>query len=236
MTPWAKARFDAEKPGYGPQAPRPAVTIPSCNAIRSVSRASCSCRRRWNSFRPMAASCNSSEREHEWRPIWLDGRPAPEDPDPTWFGYAIGHWEGDDTLVVQSTGFNDKTWLGPNGFPHSEDMRVTERYRRVDHDTIVLRSDGHRSYRLHPARRRQAAHPEAQAKGRNWRAALRLVARKRIYAENPRPRRSTSPRNNEQCRPRFSLQWFLCGTCFSLGYFVSDRKRSYTGMKRVPPS
>jgi hypothetical protein len=78
------------------------------------------------------------EREHEWRPIWIDGRSAPEDPDPTWFGYAIGHWEGDDTLVVQSSGFNDKTWLGPNGFPHSEDMRVTERYHRVDHDTIVF--------------------------------------------------------------------------------------------------
>ena len=40
-------------------------------------------------------------------------------------------------FVVQSTGFNDKTWLGPTGFPHSEEMRVTERYHRVDHDTIV---------------------------------------------------------------------------------------------------
>jgi hypothetical protein len=77
------------------------------------------------------------EREHEWRPIWTDGRPLPTDADPTWYGYAIGHWEGDDTFVVQSTGFNEKTWLGPTGFPHSEEMRTTERYHRVDHDTIL---------------------------------------------------------------------------------------------------
>jgi hypothetical protein len=77
------------------------------------------------------------EREHEWRPIWIDGRSLPKDPDPTWYGYAIGHWEGDYTLVVESAGFNDKTWLGATGYPHSEDMRVTERYQRVDRNTIV---------------------------------------------------------------------------------------------------
>ena len=77
------------------------------------------------------------EREHEWRSIWTDGRPLPTDPDPTWFGYAVGHWEGDDTFVVESSGFNDKTWLTPTGYPHSDALRVTERYRRVDHDTIL---------------------------------------------------------------------------------------------------
>lgn len=77
------------------------------------------------------------EREHEWRSIWTDGRQLPSDADPAWYGYAVGHWEADDTLIVESAGFNDKTWLGSTGYPHSEDMRVTERYQRVDHDTIL---------------------------------------------------------------------------------------------------
>lgn len=136
MTPWAKARFDAEKPGYGPRAaPGGNDPILQCDPI-GFPRVM---------YMPTPMEFVQSrdrvlqfwEREHEWRPIWLDGRSVPEDADPTWFGYAIGHWEGDDTLVVQSSNFNDKTWLGPSGFPHSDQMRVTERYHRVDHDTIV---------------------------------------------------------------------------------------------------
>ena len=100
------------------------------------------------------ASCNSSSANTNGAPSGPTAGPLPNDPDPTWFGYAIGHWEGDDTFVVQSSGFNDKTWLGPNGFPHSEDMRVTERYHRVDHDTIVYRRDRHRSDGLHQTHRR----------------------------------------------------------------------------------
>lgn len=53
------------------------------------------------------------------------------DPQPTWMGYSKGRWEGD-TLVVETVGFNDKTWLDDAGHPHSEAMRVTERYRRPD--------------------------------------------------------------------------------------------------------
>jgi hypothetical protein len=76
------------------------------------------------------------EHEHEYRSIWTDGRPLPSDPDPTWYGYAIGHWESDDAFVVESTGFRDSTWLGSTGYPHSETMRITERYRRADLETI----------------------------------------------------------------------------------------------------
>jgi hypothetical protein len=61
----------------------------------------------------------------------------PDDADSTWYGYAIGHWEADDTLVVESAGFRDTTWLGSTGYPHSEAMRVTERYRRIDNETIL---------------------------------------------------------------------------------------------------
>ena len=66
-----------------------------------------------------------------YRQIYMDGRKLPEDPNPTWLGYSVGHWEGD-TLVVESAGFNDRTWLDRAGHPHSENLRVTERFRRVD--------------------------------------------------------------------------------------------------------
>ena len=54
-----------------------------------------------------------------------------------WYGHSVGHWEGD-TLVVESIGFNDKSWMDGAGHPHSEAMHVVERYRRVDHDTLEL--------------------------------------------------------------------------------------------------
>lgn len=66
-----------------------------------------------------------------YRQIYMDGRKLPKDPNPTWLGYSVGSWEGD-TLVVESAGFNDRTWLDRAGHPHSENLRVTERFRRVD--------------------------------------------------------------------------------------------------------
>jgi hypothetical protein len=61
----------------------------------------------------------------------------PSDPDPTWYGYSVGKWEGD-TLVVDTIGFNDKSWIDGWGNPHSDAMHVVERYRRVDHNTLEL--------------------------------------------------------------------------------------------------
>jgi hypothetical protein len=66
-----------------------------------------------------------------FRQIYMDGRKLPEDPLPTWLGYSVGHWEGDE-LVVETAGFNDRTWLDRAGHPHSEKLRVTEKFRRVD--------------------------------------------------------------------------------------------------------
>ncbi len=66
-----------------------------------------------------------------YRQIYMDGRKLPEDPNPAWLGYSVGRWEGD-TLVVESAGFNDRTWLDRVGHPHSEKLRVTERFRRAD--------------------------------------------------------------------------------------------------------
>ncbi len=65
-----------------------------------------------------------------YRPIHMDGRALETDPNPSWMGYSVGHWDGD-TLVVESNGFNDKTWL-LGGYPHTEALRLTERFRRTD--------------------------------------------------------------------------------------------------------
>ena len=64
-----------------------------------------------------------------YRQILTDGRALPVDPNPTWAGYSVGRWEGD-VFVVTSAGFNDQTWLDYAGHPHTEALRVTERYRR----------------------------------------------------------------------------------------------------------
>jgi len=65
------------------------------------------------------------------REVYLDGRAHPKDPNPAWMGHSIGHWEGD-TLVVDTVGFNDRSWLDGQGHPHTEMMHVTERLRRPD--------------------------------------------------------------------------------------------------------
>jgi hypothetical protein len=72
-----------------------------------------------------------------YRQIFLDGRALPADPNPTWMGYSIGRWEGD-TLVVTTAGYNDKTTLDLGGHPHTEALRVTERFRRRDAGHIDL--------------------------------------------------------------------------------------------------
>ena len=65
------------------------------------------------------------------RQIYTDGRKLPANPEPMWMGYSTGKWDGD-TLVVDSVGFNDRTWLDAFGHPHSESMHITERFRRTN--------------------------------------------------------------------------------------------------------
>jgi hypothetical protein len=65
------------------------------------------------------------------RTIFTDGRPLPADPTPTWMGYSVGHWEGD-TLLVETAGFNDRSWLDIEGHPHTEALHIIERFRRRD--------------------------------------------------------------------------------------------------------
>src|SRR6185295_13219449 len=74
---------------------------------------------------------------HMWRPIYMDGRKhtPPDKWNPTYLGESIGHWEGD-TLVVDVTGFNDRTWLDSSGHPHTEQLHVIERYTRENEDSL----------------------------------------------------------------------------------------------------
>jgi hypothetical protein len=71
------------------------------------------------------------EEFNNWRQIHTDGRRLPEDPDPSRFGYSVGRWDGN-VFVVTTTGFSDRTWLDGGGTPHSERLRLTERFRRRD--------------------------------------------------------------------------------------------------------
>jgi hypothetical protein len=76
--------------------------------------------------------------EKRWRVIWTDGRALPANPDPRWYGYSVGRWVDDNTLVVQSVGTDDRTWLDNAGNPHSNSLRVEERYHRVNQGTMEL--------------------------------------------------------------------------------------------------
>jgi len=79
-----------------------------------------------------------------WREIWTDGRDLPKNvgakkgPDPRWFGYSVGHWEDDNTFVVETNGADDRSWIDGAGHLHSIDMTIEERYTRKDHDTLDL--------------------------------------------------------------------------------------------------
>lgn len=75
---------------------------------------------------------------HVWREIHMDGRPLPEREslNPSYFGYSVGHWEDDDTLVFEATGFNEKTWLNFGGYMHTDELRTIERLTRPDRNTL----------------------------------------------------------------------------------------------------
>jgi hypothetical protein len=82
------------------------------------------------------------ELTHTWRTIWTDGRKLPANPpEPRWMGWNVGRWEGT-SFVVESTGFDDRSWLSDTppdgGWPHSDEMRIVERWRRVNYGTLEV--------------------------------------------------------------------------------------------------
>jgi len=82
-----------------------------------------------------------------YRQIFTDGRPLPKNPQPTWMGYSIGHWDKD-TLVVETIGQNGRTWLDMRGLPGTEALHVTERFSRprIGHMDIAVTIDDPEAY------------------------------------------------------------------------------------------
>jgi len=87
------------------------------------------------------------EEYNHFRQIMMDGRPLPKPTQPAYLGYSVGRWEGD-TLVVDTTGFNDLDWLDNNGHPQTESMHVTERFHRRDfgHMDLKITIDDQKAY------------------------------------------------------------------------------------------
>ena len=78
-----------------------------------------------------------TERNMQYRQIFTDGRPLPKNPNPTWNGYSVGHWEGD-TFVVETVGFRDDLWLDAAGNPLTEQGKMTERIRRPNYGNLEV--------------------------------------------------------------------------------------------------
>jgi hypothetical protein len=137
MTPWAQAKFEAAKPGFGPkQQPLGNDPIMICDPIGYPKILF------WNAYPIEILQTHDRVIEffdffYAHRTIYTDGRELPKDPETTWYGYSVGHWEGD-TFVVKSNGFNGRTWLDDVGHPFSEEMTLEEHYRRIDHDDIEV--------------------------------------------------------------------------------------------------
>jgi len=84
-----------------------------------------------------------------WRVIWTDGRELPKDPEQRWYGYSVGKWVDDTTLVVETSGTDERTWIDRAGRPHSADLHVEERFHRVDlgHMDLTVTIDDPKMYK-----------------------------------------------------------------------------------------
>jgi hypothetical protein len=141
MQPWAGAKFNSERTQYK-VGDRPVVKdttntdpILHCDPV-SVPRIYWSVHP-FEIIQIPGRTLMYFEEFHTIREIWTDGRALPKDPELTWMGTSVGRWDGND-LVVDTVGFNDKSWLDSVGHPHSDALHLTERLHRVDHDSMQL--------------------------------------------------------------------------------------------------
>ncbi len=137
FTPWGKARFDAAKPMQGPTAVPGQENAPTLHCDPDGPPRVLNLPNPFEIIQIPGRVLMFFELGHVWRTIWTDGRALPKDPDPSWLGYSVGKWEGD-TFVVDTIGFNDKLWVDVYGSPRSDRMHLTERYRRLNHDTLEM--------------------------------------------------------------------------------------------------
>jgi hypothetical protein len=137
LTPWGQARLDAARPLVGPKAIAGEENSPTLRCDPDGPPKLLNHPNPFEIVQIPGRVFMFFEEQHIWRTIWADGRPLPKVPDPSYLGYAVGKWEGD-TFVVETIGFNDKPWADAYGNPRSEETRLTERYRRLNHDTLEL--------------------------------------------------------------------------------------------------
>ena len=137
FTPWGQARFDASFPSLGPRDVPGKENDPILKCYPDGMPKHLGSPHPFEIFTVRDRVLMLFEKDHDWRQIWTDGRKHAVGAPPTFNGYSTGRWEGD-TFVVESTGFNDIPWLDYYGDPHSEEMRLTEYYKRIDHDTLSI--------------------------------------------------------------------------------------------------
>jgi hypothetical protein len=143
MTPWALERFKATKPSFGPRAVADSNDPVNPTTVNAVGCFPPGTPRIYLQPFPMEIVQTPGrvlmifEFNHFIRQIWTDGRPHNTDLGSTWFGDSIGKWQGD-TLVVDTIGLNDKTWIDRAGHPHSDALHVVERIQRVDQTTLQI--------------------------------------------------------------------------------------------------
>jgi hypothetical protein len=141
LQPWAKAlvaeRADGSHSGEDPPANCLPRGVPRINASPPP----------WRVIQRSDVIGILYESDNTWRQIFMDGRELADDAPPAYLGYSTGKWDGD-TLVVDTRGFNGKTWLDQTGKPTSESLHVTERFRRTDfgHIEIVITIDDPKVY------------------------------------------------------------------------------------------
>jgi hypothetical protein len=139
MTPWGKAKYEAAKPSNGPRSN--ALKVTDDPVLRTCLPPGTP--RIYLQPFPLQFVQTSKEviilyeYDHTVRHIFTDGRPHPADITPTYMGHSIGKWDGD-TLVVDTAGFNEKTWLDRDGHQHSDQLHVVERFLRVDRDNLQV--------------------------------------------------------------------------------------------------
>ena len=141
MTPWAAARFAGNRPTVGPQAALDA-NDPTLDCVPPGVPYVLVVPTPFEFVHTPDAVLQLFEYSHFVRRIHTDGRGHPADLRETgaheWLGHSTGRWDGN-ALVVETTGFNDVTWLDRLGRPHSGALRLTERIERVDSDTLEYR-------------------------------------------------------------------------------------------------
>ena len=142
MTTWAQAKYDAAKPGLngtgqGRAQPLGNDPIMICDPVGYPRVIAASGEYGLQIVQAPKETLMLFDWFYARRDIYTDGRKLSPDTDPRFYGNSVGHWEGD-TFVVESNNFDTRTWLDSAGHPHSDEMTLVERYRRVDHDTIEL--------------------------------------------------------------------------------------------------